>query len=167
MCAIFFVHLTLSVWAGQALWMPTSYLFYNFVFLMTLLWCLHHKDSEEPPFMALCVNLICIILDVVSLAIFWPTLQSSASKFSSAVGVIHVMCRPVSSFILYRIVMDRAGTYGNFGLPAGLDSIFAQGNNHRAPYEDIDNQASQNLPQSSPTNQGGPANDSPSKLFTT
>jgi len=45
--AIFFVHFVFITWALQSTWAPTSYFFYNTVFIITLIWGLHQHHSEE------------------------------------------------------------------------------------------------------------------------
>lgn len=46
--------------------------------------------------------------------------------FGAAMAIINLLVRPLSSYLLYRIFQDRAGSYGTFGLPSGFDSIFGE-----------------------------------------
>lgn len=64
--------------------------------------------------------------------------------FGLICGVCNLLMRPISSFMLYRILVDRAATYGNFSLPSGLDNLFQGanlGSSGRSPYEDLDQPA--------------------------
>ncbi|XP_018014434.1 uncharacterized protein LOC108671395 [Hyalella azteca] len=138
---VFFIHLILMVWASESMWLPTSYLGYNGLLLLMILWTIHSRDSEEGPFMGIMVNAVSIVLDLVTMGVFWPTSLSSGLRwFGSLCTVGNLLMRPISSYMLYRILIDRAATYGNFSLPAGLDNLF-QGTGlgaSRNPYEDID-----------------------------
>ncbi|KAB7499826.1 hypothetical protein Anas_04730 [Armadillidium nasatum] len=91
--------------------------------------------------MAVCINVISILMDVVVLSMNWPEKSSwgAKSRFGTVCAVSNLLLRPISSIILYRLFQDRAGTYGNFVMPSGLDSLFG---NRRAPYEDIDQRGS-------------------------
>lgn len=86
--------------------------------------------------MGVCINAMSVLLDVVTLIACEHNVHS---VFSTVCMVANLLLRPVSSLMLYRILRDRAATYGNFTLPAGLDNLFpAVGSAGRSPYEDID-----------------------------
>lgn len=150
---VFFVHLLLSTWAMQGSWLPQSYLYYNVVFLITLLWALHHKDSDEPVFMALIINIISIILDVVVIAVFCRYDPSSYEQFTIAFSILNLIFRLVSSLILFRTMNERSGTYSSFGVPnfssyfGGNSGPLGSGGGNRGPYENIDQPVPQSVPQ--------------------
>ncbi|KAF2353733.1 Type-1 angiotensin II receptor-associated protein [Trinorchestia longiramus] len=138
---VFCIHLVLIVWASESMWLPTSYLGYNGLLLLTIMWTIHSRDSEEGPFMGIMVNGVSVLLDIVTLSVFWPNFSSSGlGWFGSLCTVGNLLMRPITSYMLYKILVDRAATYGNFSLPAGLDTLFqGTGLGHaRSPYEDID-----------------------------
>ncbi|XP_037790436.1 type-1 angiotensin II receptor-associated protein-like [Penaeus monodon] len=140
---IFFAHLALTVWSGMCGCLDSGFLLYNGILLVTIIWSLHHHESEEAPFTAFCVNILAILFDIVNMSLNWPVLQvGGAMKFGAAMAILNLLLRPVSSYLLFRIVQDRAGPEGSFGLPLGFDSLFGI---RRSPYEDID-QASQQTP---------------------
>lgn len=61
--------------------------------------------------------------------------MTATMRFGAAMAVINLLLRPLSSFLLYRIVQDRAGALGSYGLPTAFESLFG---GRRSPYEDID-----------------------------
>lgn len=165
---IFFAHLILTVWSNLCGCLSQSFVLYNSFLLFTIIWSLHQRESEEAPFMALCINLLSIIFDAVNLIIYWPILMTATMRFGAAMAIINLLMRPVSSFLLYRIVQDRAGSYSSFGLPTAFDSIFG---GRRSPYEDIDQPAQPNPAAPLETDQhhnAKPTTSSPNEaLFTT
>ncbi|XP_053643493.1 type-1 angiotensin II receptor-associated protein isoform X1 [Cherax quadricarinatus] len=161
---IFFAHLILTVWSNFCGSLPESFVFYNTIFLLTIIWSLHQRESEEAPFMALCTNLLAIMFDIVNLAYYWPHTISGMKRFGAAMAILNLLLRPLTSFMLYRIVQDRAGSYGTFGLPSSFEGIF--GGPRRSPYEDID-QAPQNNPSTGMDQENVPTSSPSENLFTT
>lgn len=114
--------------------------------------------------MAFCVNVLSILFDIVNMSLNWPAVQTGgAMTFGAAMAVINLLVRPFSSYLLYRIVQDRAGSYGSFGLPSGFDGIFG---GRRSPYEDID-QPPQQTPSGIDTQNSAAPGSPPDNLFTT
>ncbi|XP_046688095.1 uncharacterized protein LOC124373802 isoform X2 [Homalodisca vitripennis] len=72
--AIFGVHFILITWGIQGHWSPDSYLFYNLLFLLTLLWSLHCKDRVEPLQMAMQIDGASIILDIFTIGMNYPSI---------------------------------------------------------------------------------------------
>lgn len=105
-----------------------------------MLWTIHSRDSEEGPFMGICINMVSIVFDIVTFCSYWSTTAAGGARWLACLcAVANLFVRPVSSFIMYRILSDRAATYGNYTLPAGLDNIFPTNiGSNRSPYEDID-----------------------------
>ncbi|XP_042892138.1 type-1 angiotensin II receptor-associated protein-like isoform X3 [Penaeus japonicus] len=162
---IFFTHLILTVWSGMCGCLTDSFVLYNTILLITIMWSLHHRESDEAPFMAFCVNVLSIMFDIVNMSLNWPAVQTGGSMtFGAAMAIINLLVRPLSSYLLYRIFQDRAGSYGTFGLPSGFDSIFAGG--RRSPYEDID-QPPQQTPSGIDTQNAAAPGSPPENLFTT
>ncbi|XP_046388869.1 type-1 angiotensin II receptor-associated protein [Ischnura elegans] len=139
---IFIIHFILSTWGMQGVWAPNSYFFYNIVFIILLFWALLHKDSSEPIQMALLVNLVSILLDVILLSSFFPGSYFSRERFSVGMAILNLVFRPMTSFGLYRIWQDRDGIIGAGGpaFPGNLGDLFGGGaaGSQRSPYEDID-----------------------------
>ncbi|XP_011301736.1 uncharacterized protein [Fopius arisanus] len=106
---IFAIHLVLTSWGLQGHWCPQSALFYNLLFFVCLMWAVHNIESDEPLQFALCVNVLSIFLDVVTLSMYFP--QNWASeKFSGAVMIINLLVRIVTTISLLRIGQARGGT---------------------------------------------------------
>ncbi|XP_065335766.1 type-1 angiotensin II receptor-associated protein isoform X1 [Cloeon dipterum] len=139
----FLVHFLLIAWGVQGAWSPDSYLFYNAFFLITLLWSMHSPDSEDPVQMGLCVNLICIVLDIIVISVYYPSFISlmGSERFSVGMAIINLLLRPVSCFGLYRGLQDRVGSTSVTILPTGGTNVFGNmfgQTTPRGPYEDMD-----------------------------
>ncbi|XP_078035587.1 type-1 angiotensin II receptor-associated protein isoform X2 [Augochlora pura] len=135
---IFAIHLVLVTWSVQGLWCPKSVMFYNLLFFVCILWASHHNESDEPVQYALLINVLSIFLDVITLAIYFPTLYGG-EKFSAAIMIINLIARVITSVSLMRIGQARGGS---------LATMFSQSpamGVGRQDYEDI----SQSIPQSS------------------
>ncbi|XP_071527463.1 type-1 angiotensin II receptor-associated protein-like [Panulirus ornatus] len=146
---IFFVHLILTVWSNLCGCLPQSFIIYNTLFLLTLVWSLHHRESEEAPFMALCTNVLAIVFDTVNLTLFWPFIMTGTMRFGATMAVLNLVVRPLSSFLLFRVVQDRAEALGGSSLPSGFEGFFAPRN--RGPYLDIDQNAEPSPPSATNT----------------
>lgn len=144
---IFFIHFVLTAWAMQIAWLPPSYFYYNLLLLLLIVWGIHSRDSEEPVFMALVVNVASIIMDTISICIFYNNGYFHTLRFAIVMSIFNVVVRPVSSIILLRLFNERSGRYSTFGIP-GL-------NFGRGPYEDIDHPVSQSVPKT-PVDTGSP-----------
>lgn len=136
----------------QTTWLPPSYAYYNLAFLMLLIWCIHYRDSEEPVFMALVVDVASIILDMISICIYFNHANSHTMRFSIVMSIANIVVRPLSAILLLRIYNERSGRYSTFSIP-GL-------NFGRGPYEDIDHPVPQSVPKT-PVDTGSPVRNSP------
>ncbi|KAH0950404.1 hypothetical protein HN011_001397 [Eciton burchellii] len=136
---IFTIHLILVTWAIQGTWCPKSVLFYNLLFFICILWAVHSIESDEPLQFALIVNVFSIFLDVVVLAVYYPTEGFNASnKFSTAFMIINLIARPISSMYLLRIGQGRSGTLATVFTPSPAMGF------GRNDYEDISHPIPQN-----------------------
>lgn len=136
--AIFLIHMLLTVWPLQEGWAPQAYLYYNLVYLLTLIWAIHHKDSEEPVFMALAINLGTILMDIVTLGMHFP----SQFTFCAGIAIVNLLFRPVSSVFLLRIFNERGGRYADLGIPNFAGGV----STGRGQYDDIDQTTTQSVP---------------------
>ncbi|XP_026293467.1 type-1 angiotensin II receptor-associated protein [Frankliniella occidentalis] len=139
---IFLVHFILITWGIQGFWSPDSYLFYNGLFILSLLWGIHHRESDEPLQIAVIINVLAILFDVIVLAAYFPATFRSSERFSIAMAILNLVIRPVTSVILCRIANERIG--GEFSGRNTLGDIFGRGDTvapgrPRAAYDDIDN----------------------------
>lgn len=149
--AIFFLHLFLSVWPLEEYWAPSAYLYYNLAFLLMLLWGIHHKESEEPVFMALVTNLGSILLDIVTLSLRFPP----SFTFCAGMSILNLILRPVTSIYLMRLFNDRGGRYADLGIPSFGGAAAAGG---RGQYDDIDRPTTQSVPKTG-IDTGSPGHD--------
>lgn len=147
---VFLVHFVLTAW-GAGRWCPESYLFYNLIFFLILLWTVHNKESDEPTQMAVAVNAVSIVLDVLVIAMYFPDGGSGSDRFSAAMAILNLILRPFTTLVLYRIYVERANATG-----ATVPTIF--GAQQRSPYEDIGGAVHQTVPTNipSPANKGPP-----------
>ncbi|XP_075223663.1 type-1 angiotensin II receptor-associated protein isoform X2 [Lycorma delicatula] len=120
---IFAVHFILTTWAIQGQWSPDSYLFYNFFFLLSLMWGMHLKDSEEPLQFAISINGISILLDLFTLLIFYPSPFGYSDRFSVLMTILNLIFRPISILLLGKICATRMGL-SDGGFPARIGEIF-------------------------------------------
>ncbi|XP_069675912.1 type-1 angiotensin II receptor-associated protein isoform X2 [Periplaneta americana] len=137
---VFLVHFILTAWGVQGHWCPMSYLFYNLMFFMILLWAIHHKEGDEPMQMAVAVSALSIFLDVIVISMYFPDSYRS-ERFSVGMAILNLIIRPVTTLVLYRIYVERASAAG-----APLPTIFGVGATQRSPYEDIDSAVHQSVP---------------------
>jgi len=87
--------------------------------------------------MALYFNIVCILLDVINVGIYYPSNTGSISKrFSSGMAIVNLLLRPISSFMLYKMVKERQA-YCDLTLQ---ERSFSTGSkaNRRGPYVDIE-----------------------------
>ncbi|XP_012286385.1 uncharacterized protein LOC105702963 [Orussus abietinus] len=128
---IFAVHFVLISWAVQGAWCPPSAMLYNLVFFVCLLWAIHNGQSDEPIQLALIVNILSILLDVIILSIYFPSSSYASEKFSAAFLIINMIVRVVSTFVLLRVGQTRGG------MLAGMFTLSPTMGFGREDYEDI------------------------------
>uniref|UniRef100_A0A8D8R6A8 Uncharacterized protein n=1 Tax=Cacopsylla melanoneura TaxID=428564 RepID=A0A8D8R6A8_9HEMI len=148
---VFTIHLVLTTWALRASWFSqTSYLFYNLVLLITLLWSIHTKDSEEPVHMAIHVNVVSIFLDLFFLITGLGTAYTLGEGFSYIICLIHLVFRLLSIYMLWRVSMERNSLVDP--LPAQISNMFnssslgQSGPTMGSPYQDIGGLPHQSMP---------------------
>lgn len=138
---LFLVQLVFISLSTMGTWSGSSYLFYNFVLIILLLWGIHRPESEEPIQMALLVNSISILLDVFLLAFCFPGGPYVRDRFSAAMAILLLISRPFSCIYLARIIQERIGSTGPI---SNVNNLFSTGRNES--YEDIDRTASSQQP---------------------
>ncbi|XP_034239165.1 uncharacterized protein LOC117644083 [Thrips palmi] len=139
---VFLVHFVLITWGIQGYWSPDSFLFYNALFILSILWSIHNKESDEPLQISVIINVISILFDVIVLATYFPRSFSSSERFSVAMTILNLVIRPVTSVVLWRLASERGGPEypgrGTFGDIFGRNDSVAPGRPQGA-YDDIDN----------------------------
>lgn len=132
---VFVVHFVLTTWGIQGYWSPDSYLFYNLLFFLILLWCIHNKESEDPVLLGLVVNVFAILFDVIVLSVYFPRQNyGSSERFSVAMAILNLVVRTLSCMVLYKQWNDRSSGSAGFN--------FNNSNASRQPknYQDIEAQ---------------------------
>lgn len=146
---VFFTHFLLTIWGSESGWLPVTYIYYNLVFLATLLWGIHSRESEEPIFMSLAINLLAFVLDIIEISVYWPDHSGSHMKFSIVMAIFNLILRPASAIILLRILNERTGNINAFGVPNLSNYFGAPGSPDHSPYENIDQKTQHSVPQNS------------------
>ncbi|XP_048267910.1 uncharacterized protein LOC126923693 [Bombus affinis] len=121
----------------QGHWCPRSVMFYNFLFFVCLLWAIHNIESDEPLQFALFINVLSIFFDIVTLAVYFPSMYVSET-LSATIMIINMIVRIITSVYLLRIGQARGGC---------LSTMFTTGpamGFGRQDYEDISHPIPQN-----------------------
>jgi len=129
---VFVAHFMLISLSCMGNWSSGAYLFYNFVLILTLLWGIHKPDADEPLQIAIFVNGISIILDIILLAMRLPGSDHASERFSAAMAILHLVTRPFSALFLAKLLQDR-------GESSGMGNLFAGPRSQS--YEDMDRTA--------------------------
>ncbi|KAI1309373.1 Type-1 angiotensin II receptor-associated protein-like [Halotydeus destructor] len=153
---IFFSHLVPVIWATQYHWLPNSYSTYNLLFLVSLLWSLHAKDSEDAILMAAAINVFSIVFDAITIGIYYGSGQSNA--FSTFMVITNLLLRPITSLVLLRFFNERSGRFSSSPLFSAFGAPFGGLVSGRSAYEDIDRTPHQSIPR--------PETEGPSRVVT-
>jgi len=133
--AIFGVHFILITWGIQGHWSPDSYLFYNLIFILCLMWGIHCKDREEPIQLAMIIDGVSVVLDIFAIGMNSPSVYAG-EKFTVAMALLNLALRPITVVMLGRICADRIGLDDRG--PATFGNLFGAASASRGPYEDIE-----------------------------
>ncbi|XP_030754229.1 uncharacterized protein LOC115881017 [Sitophilus oryzae] len=143
---IFLVHFLFISISCMGSWSGNGFLFYNSLLIFLLLWSIFHSESQEPLQLAIVIDGFSVMLDIILLIMNFPTRDdilhySAGNTFSAAIAIIHLLIRPVLTYLLVRNLEDRGGNTGT------ISNMFAA--NRTESYEDIDrpSPASQNTAQ--------------------
>ena len=135
-----FIHFIFVTNAMLGSWGHGAYEFYNFLFLISLFWTMHSKESLEAIQTALVIDACSIFFDLISIIVYFHYMNGWAVAFS----IINLLVRPLSVVLLYREFSSRGGS-----LQAG--SVFPTGQQRN--YQDIDRPSQ---PTASTSQQAGP-----------
>ncbi|XP_058064161.1 uncharacterized protein LOC131213940 [Anopheles bellator] len=122
-----FVHFVLIVLALEGVWLPSAYLFYNLLYLITLFWSIHCRESTDAVQIAAVINAFSFVFDLIGVVFYFP----SHGIFSAVCAIMNLALRPFSLLLLQRELSDRGGS---FAIGAGGAIV---GDNPTS-YEDID-----------------------------
>jgi len=104
---IFLAHLVLSSWGMMSpFFVPNSYVYYNFIYMMALMWTIAANNIDSL-IMALLINAVIIIMDAFALAFSWPRSGSSRERLYFGLAIANEVLRPVAAILLYRIFKER------------------------------------------------------------
>ncbi|XP_054169333.1 uncharacterized protein LOC128966509 [Oppia nitens] len=90
--------------------MYLQFIFYNTFYLLCILWCVHETKSSSPPFVALSVNIMAFICDVILIGILWDDhYYGYRTRFviSLIATLVNLFLRILTSIIIYRILLKR------------------------------------------------------------
>ncbi|CAD7091217.1 unnamed protein product [Hermetia illucens] len=133
-----FVHFIFIANAMLTYTWPTAFLFYNILFIISLMWTIHCKESTDAVHTAVLIDACSIVFDLICIISFYYPINGWALAFS----IINLICRPFSALLLHREFTERGGT-----MTTG--TIFPT--TQQRTYQDIDRPT-----QPVPTNNQGP-----------
>eukprot|EP00095_Tigriopus_kingsejongensis_P002423 maker-scaffold386_size188734-snap-gene-0.21 protein:Tk02423 transcript:maker-scaffold386_size188734-snap-gene-0.21-mRNA-1 annotation:"type-1 angiotensin ii receptor-associated protein" len=102
----FFVHFLFSAWSELGAWSGNALLIQNFFFLLSLMWAMHARSSPTPVLLAMGINVLSIILDIIVLAVGFPK-GNSTREFSGVMAIFNLILRVVSTFLLFKSLEQR------------------------------------------------------------
>ncbi|XP_054153019.1 type-1 angiotensin II receptor-associated protein-like [Oppia nitens] len=120
--AVFLGHFMLISWCLVGSWLPNSFLFYNTFFMICLLWSMHARDNHEPLLLAILINILSIVIDAISIGIYYEPNHAPWFGFSLFMAITNLLLRPITSLVMLRVFNERSGRYSTFGFP-GLGSV--------------------------------------------
>ncbi|XP_050524010.1 uncharacterized protein LOC126895808 isoform X2 [Daktulosphaira vitifoliae] len=121
----------------QGRWSPDSYLFYNVIFMGSLLWAIHNTESDKPAQLAISVNLTAACLDIITIYCFFPSSFWFSEIFSVICALGNFIFRFVTLSLLSRICIDSSNGTSD-GIPPPLQNYISRGTSNPQSYEDID-----------------------------
>jgi len=117
------VHFVLLVLSMQDHWVPSAYLFYNIIFILTLVWSINSPLSIEAIHFASLIDFASFLFDLLCIIKNFP---DYGGVFSLVFAIINLVARPFSLLLLNRELVERGGTF----MPSS--------NRVQQTYEDID-----------------------------
>lgn len=112
----FIVHLVLSSWSMLGFWSGNKLLLHCLFFLLCMLWAIHHHQNNSPVLLALVIDCISVVLDIIVLAVWYPHEAKSSEQFSAVMAIFNLIFRFASIYILYQCWRERNealhGIYG-------------------------------------------------------
>ncbi|XP_046369761.2 type-1 angiotensin II receptor-associated protein-like isoform X2 [Haliotis rufescens] len=150
---IFVAHFVLTFWGSMSgALMPAAYLYLNAFVLAFGFWAIVNPESPEPVMMYLIMHAISVVQDIVLLGIYAPrgydlsrATQNQGTideyRFSLGMAIVDLLIKPVTGFLLFRILRSRSGEYSEFTIPGVSNFPGFGGSGASAPpggYENID-----------------------------
>ncbi|XP_076262939.1 type-1 angiotensin II receptor-associated protein-like [Rhynchophorus ferrugineus] len=128
---VFLIHFIFTSSSCMGSWTSNAYLFYNSALIFFLCWSILNPQCQESLQLAIVINGVSFILDIILLIMnFPPSYSGAADKFAAATVILHLIVRPVLIYSQIKILEERGGNRGN------ISSIFRD--NRTDSYEDID-----------------------------
>ncbi|XP_025408528.1 uncharacterized protein LOC112682225 [Sipha flava] len=141
----FIGHLMLITWGIQGHWSPDSYLFYNIIYLGSILWTMHQTENEKPAQLAISINLAAVFLDIFTIYCYFPSTFWFTEIFSVICAMGNLVLRFVTLSILSRMCIDSSNGTSD-GIPPPLQNYISRGTSIPQTYEDIDQPPQQQAP---------------------
>lgn len=112
----FIVHLVLSSWSMLGFWSGNKLLLHDSFFLLCMLWGIHNQGKTSPIILALVIDCLSVILDIIVLAVWYPHEAKSSEQFSAVMAIFNLIFRFASVYVLYQCWRERNdalnGIYG-------------------------------------------------------
>ncbi|XP_058445589.1 type-1 angiotensin II receptor-associated protein-like [Malaya genurostris] len=120
------VHFIFIVFALQSYWLPSAYSFYNQIYILSLFWSIHCRESIDAVHLACLINASSFVFDLIGIIGYFP---DNGGIFSVVFAMFNLALRPFTLLVLHRELIDRGGSL----------MLITQGSGERpTSYEDID-----------------------------
>ncbi|XP_041377228.1 type-1 angiotensin II receptor-associated protein-like [Gigantopelta aegis] len=132
-------------------YLPPTYLYMNGFMLAFGFWGIVNTESSQPILMFLVLLVFSVIQDCIFIGIYQPrgydTVETRPVKasirnefrFSLGMSIVNLLIKPVTGFLLFRIMKSRDGDFGDLNIP-GINRIPTFGGS-AGTYENIDSPA--------------------------
>ena len=108
----------LSLLSASYFW-TYAVIFINVSFFILGMWAAHDQKSAQAVFWMFCIHVFGILIDIIVLGLYFPTLQNAYGngasstaqtyQFSAAMIIINLIFKPITSFVLIFLFWFRDG----------------------------------------------------------
>lgn len=113
--AVTFTHFLLISNALISRFLPAGYIYYNLVFMATLLWTLHARESIDAVHAATVINISAIFMDIGCIAYDFG---SSGDIWGKITVIMNLVVRPITVYFLYKELAARSDANDKAAAPA-------------------------------------------------
>jgi len=112
---LFLIHFLLIHWSHLGGWAGLSLLYQDLFLLLCLLWAVHDRRSLHPIFLAMILNVLSVILDIVVLSVWFPPKYDypgkntayTTNRFAAVMAVFNLIFRAISTAVLFKVSKAR------------------------------------------------------------
>jgi len=110
---LFLIHIILIHWSHLGGWAGFSLLYQDLFLLLCLLWAIHDRRTLHPVFLAMLLNVVSVILDIVVLSVWFPakvpvsSTPYTTNRFAAVMAIFHLIFRAISTAVLFTVSKTR------------------------------------------------------------